>query len=528
MYSTSAIVGLAYAIDLFFNRINLKNKEFCYGFVFKVLFSLSAFFCYTMVDNVLFAQTQSSDSYASSLGKGYFVIKGKVENKPSDMNGWELAVTDYLDNIPYTVGIDNDGYFEEKIPISDVQDIYFYLGDAITIFSYPNDTIEVYFDAKHQKKSVELRGRNEERKKELALSMDIFRKCRESFLNMIRLRYKQGIEDDVLIAELNGYYNSKLGVIDSFERENGNFLFLQKFRDETYFETIQLLTHKKGLLDCIDFPKTAGYRVSGKGDTLFYKPYESLSMDRFRTNPSYRSFLQFYIPASRLNFDRTRPTSIWDDYYFALSCLHVEPIRDWYISQALFTAFTYRDFKETSECYTKFTTICSNKDYIDILDRKHRAGVSTQPGMPAPDFELRDENGKLVRLSDFKGKTVYIDFWGMGCGPCIQEFTEAAPKFREMYGEYDIVYVYINVADSEKSWRQGIEKYNLEGINLIAEGWSKNPVCQAYNVLGIPHYVLIDEDGVVVKNKTDRPSDILRKKSKSEFDQTVRKNKSSI
>lgn len=94
--------------------------------------------------------------------------------------------------------------------------------------------------------------------------------------------------------------------------------------------------------------------------------------------------------------------------------------------------------------------------------------------------------------------------------------------------EYDIVYVYINVADSEKSWRQGIEKYNLEGINLIAEGWSKNPVCQAYNVLGIPHYVLIDEDGMVVKNKTDRPSDILRKKSKSEFDQTVRKNKSSI
>jgi len=63
-----------------------------------------------------------------------------------------------------------------------------------------------------------------------------------------------------------------------------------------------------------------------------------------------------------------------------------------------------------------------------------------------------------------------------------------------------VAFINIGVANgrAEPSWKNMVRQLGLEGINLPAPGWSSNPVCKAYNIIAIPHYVLIDSQGRIV------------------------------
>lgn len=56
-----------------------------------------------------------------------------------------------------------------------------------------------------------------------------------------------------------------------------------------------------------------------------------------------------------------------------------------------------------------------------------------KPGEPAPNFQLRDMNGRVVALSDLRGKVVLLNFWATWCGPCRVEM----PAMERLYRAYD-------------------------------------------------------------------------------------------
>jgi hypothetical protein len=75
------------------------------------------------------------------------------------------------------------------------------------------------------------------------------------------------------------------------------------------------------------------------------------------------------------------------------------------------------------------------------------------------------------------------------------------------YKDKPIVFVNICVDSDEKAWKKSLGELNLDGVNLIAEGWTGNPVCKAYHIEGIPHYCLIDKDGRIINDAGPTPSD---------------------
>jgi peroxiredoxin len=132
-----------------------------------------------------------------------------------------------------------------------------------------------------------------------------------------------------------------------------------------------------------------------------------------------------------------------------------------------------------------------------------------RPGNTAPGFSLVNEKGEKISLHDFKCKVVYLDFWGVGYGPCIYEIKEHLPSFYDKYKNRDFIILNFCVDTNTEKWRKALLKYKPKGINLIAEGWTDHPVCQAYFVNGIPHNVLIDKNGKIANNNAPRSGELM-------------------
>ncbi len=120
-------------------------------------------------------------------------------------------------------------------------------------------------------------------------------------------------------------------------------------------------------------------------------------------------------------------------------------------------------------------------------------------GMPAVDFEFTTLEGKKMKLSDLKGKVVYLDFWASWCGPCRQQMP-AAKELKKHYEGKDVVFLYISIDDTDEKWLKGIESMSIEGIHARSSGWS-GPISTLYKVSSIPAYFLIDKKG----NFSERP-----------------------
>ncbi|QKG56815.1 TlpA family protein disulfide reductase [Hymenobacter sp. BRD128] len=131
------------------------------------------------------------------------------------------------------------------------------------------------------------------------------------------------------------------------------------------------------------------------------------------------------------------------------------------------------------------------------------------PGKLAPAFTLRDTTGKAVSLSDFKGKVVYLDFWGTWCGPCMQEMTESAPALKKQFEGREVVFLYVSMGDPEDRWKQTLLDKQFTSANSVhlREPRESRQVATDYQVNVYPTYWLIGRDGRIVDTHAPRPSD---------------------
>jgi thiol-disulfide isomerase/thioredoxin len=101
-------------------------------------------------------------------------------------------------------------------------------------------------------------------------------------------------------------------------------------------------------------------------------------------------------------------------------------------------------------------------------------------------------------LEKFKGKVVFVDFWATWCGPCRSGIERMKPLKEEMAGK-DIVFLYITGPSSpEATWSNMIPDIGGEHYRVNTDEW--NTICGKFNISGIPHYALVDKNGVVAKN----------------------------
>ena len=113
----------------------------------------------------------------------------------------------------------------------------------------------------------------------------------------------------------------------------------------------------------------------------------------------------------------------------------------------------------------------------------------------APEFKLQDLNGKTVKLSDFKGKPVLLDFWATWCPPC-RDSIPAIQKLQKAYADKGLIV--LGVSMDQGGWDSVRAFVKEQGMTYsILKG--TDDVTADYQVRTIPMLVIIDKTGKVVK-----------------------------
>ncbi|ADY50680.1 Redoxin domain protein [Pseudopedobacter saltans DSM 12145] len=142
-------------------------------------------------------------------------------------------------------------------------------------------------------------------------------------------------------------------------------------------------------------------------------------------------------------------------------------------------------------------------------------------GTPAPPFSLKNDKGKTVSLKNFKGKIVYIYFWETACRLCLEDIKTYIPDLHKRYKGKDVVFINICMDTNAKKWKDTLTKYNLKGINLIAGNPANEKLRKDYNIVTIPHYVLLDKKGNIVEIPTRKPLELFIMASKTPIDKLL-------
>ena len=163
---------------------------------------------------------------------------------------------------------------------------------------------------------------------------------------------------------------------------------------------------------------------------------------------------------------------------------------------------TYMDFLKGKQLFGQYIQSRSLKSRLEAIGTKL---YNSQVGMKARDFTYPDINGKMVSLSDFKGKVVLVDVWATWCAPCKKEIPYLIKLEEEMKGT-DLVVIGVSVdqARDHNKWINFVKEKGLGGVQLHTNG--SKQIKEDYKITGIPRFMVFDKEGKVVTIDAPRPS----------------------
>lgn len=151
----------------------------------------------------------------------------------------------------------------------------------------------------------------------------------------------------------------------------------------------------------------------------------------------------------------------------------------------------------TMKLYTGLSVSNKNSDYGKSVNRYLALNADLKPGDHFIDFKQNNSANVAIKLSDFEGKFILLEFWASWCGPCRQE-NPALVETYKAYKNKGFEILGVSLDDNKESWLKAIEKDGLLWENVSELNGDKNSAALIYGVSAIPDNLLIDRDGIIV------------------------------
>jgi peroxiredoxin len=156
------------------------------------------------------------------------------------------------------------------------------------------------------------------------------------------------------------------------------------------------------------------------------------------------------------------------------------------------------DFKELDALYNSLSERIKNTDMGQTIGAEIRLAKHTAIGSKAPDFAQNNDSGKSVKLSEFKGKYVLIDFWASWCGPCRRENPNVVKAYHA-FKDKNFTILGVSLDESKTAWLNAVRKDGLTWTQVSdLKGW-QNSAAALFGIKSIPQNFLIDPNGVIVE-----------------------------
>lgn len=305
-------------------------------------------------------------------------------------------------------------------------------------------------------------------------------------------------------------------ISDSAKVANGKFMFNLKASEPTmyWFTTTPDAGSK---LTYVFFADEGTSKVNLIGDSLYYSAVEA--------GPTQQDYLQYRMVINNLVMqqqrmqsdynaaqqagDMNRMTAIQQEFQ-GLNTQYVNDMKNFMKAhpKSHMSAFILGNdlnneniaAEQVIEALGYLDNSLASNSFVAATNKKVNAIRGTMVGYPANNFSQNTPDGKPVKLSDYKGQYVLIDFWASWCRPCRMENPNVVSAYQR-YKNKGFTVLGVSMDSNKDLWTQAIKADNLTWQHVSdLKGWG-NEVGILYGVKGIPQNFLVDKEGkIVAKN----------------------------